>query len=176
MIQVKESFDIGKQKTTGKEGTGASENTNNKEGSNRASGEENQQGQQQQSECNDNAETLFGRVKFGVSSISPKISSAFHKLKEAKTVDLVKKGYDIVKEELKGNPNRRKRLGYDASSTAAPSPNIEKSTRTDIVVAPSTESRWSKKWEAFKNKVICYAHSFLPILITHGFPYPDNMF
>lgn len=104
------------------------------------------QGQQQQSESSANSETLFGKVKVGV-------SSGFHKLKEAKPIDLVKKGYDIVKDELKGTPRRRKRLEYDASS-AATSPNIERSTRTDIVVLPSTQSAWSKKWEAFKNKVI----------------------
>lgn len=92
--------------------------------------------------------------------MSPKMSSAFHKLKEAKPVDLVKKGYDIVKDELNGNPNRRKRLGYDASSAATPSAKIEKSTRTDVVVVPTKQSAWSKKWDAFKNKVICYAQSF----------------
>ncbi|KAH6755468.1 translocase inner membrane subunit 44-2 [Perilla frutescens var. hirtella] len=153
-VEVKENFDFGKQKPSGKEGTGASENTNHKEGSNRAPGEEKQQGHQQQFESSDNAETLFGRVKSGVSSsIPPKISSAYHKLKEAKPVDLVKKGYHIVRDELKGNPNGRKRLGYDASSTAPPSPNIERSTRTDIVVVPSKQSPWGKKWEAFKNKM-----------------------
>lgn len=82
---------------------------------------------------------------------------------------MVKKGYDIVKDELKGNPNRRKRLGYEASSTASPTANIEKSTRTDVVVVPVKQSPWSKKWEAFKNKVICYAHPFLVILFTCGF-------
>ncbi|KAK6118659.1 hypothetical protein DH2020_047572 [Rehmannia glutinosa] len=150
--EVKGSFGIGKQEATGSNGTSAGHSSNGKEGSKPAFGEEKQQGQQEQPESSDNAETLFGKVKFGVSSISPKVSLAFHKLKEAKPIDLVKKGYDIVKDELKGNPNRRKRLEYDASS-AAQSPKIEKSTRMDIVVLPSKQSPWSKKWEAFKNKM-----------------------
>ncbi|KAI3446331.1 hypothetical protein Pfo_002996 [Paulownia fortunei] len=150
--EVKESFGIGKQEPTRVSGTSASHCSNEKDGSKSAFGEEKQQAQQQQSESSDNAETLFGKVKFGVSFISPKVSLAFHKLKEAKPIDLVKKGYDIVKDELKGNPNRRKRLEYDASS-AAQSPKIERSTRTDIVVLPSKQSPWSKKWEAFKNKM-----------------------
>ncbi|KAL8536301.1 hypothetical protein ACS0TY_011791 [Phlomoides rotata] len=136
--EVKESFGIGKQEPTGNSGT-------DKDGSKHAFGEEKQQGQQQKSESSDNSETLFGKVKVGV-------SSGFHKLKEAKPIDMVKKGYDIVKDELKGTPRRRKRLEYDASS-AATSPNVERSTRTDIVVLPSTQSPWSKKWEAFKNKM-----------------------
>ncbi|KAG6410954.1 hypothetical protein SASPL_129027 [Salvia splendens] len=147
--EVKEKLDFGKQKPTGEDGSAASGNTNDKDGTNASSGEE----KQQQSESVDGAESLFDRVKSGVSSMSPKMSSAFHKMKEAKPVDLVKKGYDIVKDELKGNPNRRKRLGYDASSTPAPSAKIEKSTRTDIVVVPTKQSAWSKKWDAFKNKM-----------------------
>ncbi|XP_011092940.1 mitochondrial import inner membrane translocase subunit TIM44-2-like [Sesamum indicum] len=150
--EVKEGFGIGKQESTGCNGTSASHSTNDKDGSKSAFGEEKQQGQQQQSEASDNAETLFSKVKFGVSSMSPKVSLAFQKLKEAKPIDMVKKGYDIVKEELKGNPNRKKHLEYDSSS-AAPSPSTQRSTRTDIVVLPSKQSRWSKKWEAFKIKM-----------------------
>lgn len=144
MIQVKESFGIGKQESTESSGT-ASHSTNDKDGSKHGFGEEKQQGQQQQSESSNNSETLFGKVKVGV-------SSGFHKLKEAKPIDFVKKGYDIVKDELKGTPRRRKRLEYDASSSAT-TQKVEKSTRTDIVVLPSTQSQWSKKWEAFKDKV-----------------------
>lgn len=80
---------------------------------------------------------------------SPKVSSAFQRLKEAKVVDLAKKGYDIVKDELSGNPSKRKHLEY----TPPPSSTGERSTRTDIVVLPSKQSPWSKKWEAFKEKV-----------------------
>lgn len=107
-------------------------------------------------------DTIFSKVKSGVSSISPKVSLAFLKLKEAKPIDLVKKGYDIVKDELKGNPNRRKRLEYDASSVSS-SPNVERSTRTDVVVLPSQQSAWSKKWEAFKLKVRYHGYSFYVI-------------
>ncbi|KAL0412351.1 UNVERIFIED_CONTAM: Mitochondrial import inner membrane translocase subunit TIM44-2 [Sesamum radiatum] len=150
--EVKEGFGIGKQESRGCNGTSASHSTNDKNESKSAFGEEKQQGQQQQSKDSDTAETLFSKVKFGVSSMSPKVSLAFQKLKEAKPIDMVKKGYDIVKEELKGNPNRKKRLEYDSSS-AAPSPSIQRSTLTDIVVLPSKQSRWSKKWEAFKSKM-----------------------
>ncbi|PIN25744.1 Mitochondrial import inner membrane translocase, subunit TIM44 [Handroanthus impetiginosus] len=149
--EIKGNFGIGKQEPTGCNGTSAGHNTNEKDKS-KSSFSEGKQQEEQQSESRDDAETLFGKVKLGISSISPKVSSAVQKLKEAKPIDFVKKGYDIVKDELKGNPNRRKRLEYDASS-AAPSPNIERSTRTDIVVLPSKQSPWSKKWEAFKNKM-----------------------
>lgn len=65
---------------------------------------------------------------------------AFQKLKEAKVVDLAKKGYDIVKDELSGNPSQRKHLEY----TAPPSWSGERSTRTDLVIAPTRQSMWSK--------------------------------
>ncbi|KAL3813971.1 hypothetical protein ACJIZ3_015239 [Penstemon smallii] len=146
--EVKDGFGIGKQESAGSNGKSS---TTDKDGS-KSFGEEKQHGQNQQSESSDNADTLFGKVKFGFSSVSPKVSLAFNKLKEAKPIDMVKKGYDILKDELKGNPNRRKRLEYDASS-AAPTPNIEKSSRTEIVVLPSKQSPWSKKWEALKNKM-----------------------
>ncbi|GER42383.1 O-fucosyltransferase family protein [Striga asiatica] len=136
--EVKGSFGIGNQEAAKQD----SESSNNKDGSKFSFGEEKQ----------GDAETLFSKFKFGIPSISPKVSLAFQKVKEAKPVDLVKKGYEIVKDELKGNPNRRKHLEYDAFTTAQPQ-NIERSTRTDIVVLPSTQSPWSKKWEAFKNKM-----------------------
>ncbi|GFQ01870.1 mitochondrial import inner membrane translocase subunit tim44-2 [Phtheirospermum japonicum] len=148
--EVKESFGIGKEETKGHNGTSSSHSSTDKNGSKSASGEGGQQ--QEQSESSDNAETIFGKVKSGVSYMSPKVSSAFQKLKDAKPIDLVKKGYGIVKEELKGNPNRRKHLEYDAPA-AAPSQKVEKSTRTDVAVLPSNQSAWSKKWEAFKDKM-----------------------
>ncbi|KAL7125532.1 hypothetical protein ABFS83_14G123800 [Erythranthe nasuta] len=148
--EVKESFGI-KQESTGSTGTSDSHGTNDKNESKTAFDGEKKQGKQQ-SESSDHAQTPFDKLKFGVSYISPKVSLAFQKLKEAKPIDLVKKGYDIVKDELKGNPNRKKHLEYDNSS-AAPSPNIERSTRTDIVILPTKQSRWSKKWEALKSKM-----------------------
>ncbi|CAA0807718.1 Mitochondrial import inner membrane translocase subunit TIM44-2 [Striga hermonthica] len=148
--EVKGSFGIGKQEETIQDDC---QSLNNKDRSKSSFGEEKQkQGQKEQSESSGDAETLFSKFKFGVSFISPKVSSAFLTLKGAKPVDLVKKGYEIVKDELKGNPNRRKHLEYDAS-TSAPSQNIERSTRTDIVMLPSKQSPWSKKWEAFKDKM-----------------------
>ncbi|KAL3613857.1 hypothetical protein CASFOL_041931 [Castilleja foliolosa] len=139
--EVKESFGIGKEETKGQNGTSSSHSS---------TGEGNQQ--QEQAKSSDDAETIFSKVKSGVSYISPKVSLAFQKLKEAKPVDLVKKGYGIVKDELKGNPNRRKHLEYDATA-AAPSQKVEKSTRTDVAVLPSNQSAWSKKWDAFKDKM-----------------------
>ncbi|KAL2512545.1 Mitochondrial import inner membrane translocase subunit TIM44-2 [Abeliophyllum distichum] len=151
-VEVKETFGVGKQESPGSDGTSANHSSNDKDGSDSAFREEKQQGQKQHSESNNTAETIFSKVKSGVSSISPKVSLAYSKLKEAKPIDLVKKGYDIVKEELKGNPNRRKRLEYDASS-ASSAPKVERSTQTDVVVLPSKQSTWSKKWEAFKEKM-----------------------
>ncbi|KAL2537858.1 Mitochondrial import inner membrane translocase subunit TIM44-2 [Forsythia ovata] len=145
--EVKETFGVGKQESPGSDGTSNNHSSNDKDGSNSAFREE-----KQQSESSNTAETIFSKVKSGVSSISPKVSSAYSKLKEAKPIDFVKKGYDIVKEELKGSPNRRKRLEYDASS-ASSSPKVERSTRIDVVVLPSKQSAWSKKWEAFKEKM-----------------------
>ncbi|CAI9786431.1 unnamed protein product [Fraxinus pennsylvanica] len=151
-VEVKESFGIGKQEFQESDGTSANYSSNDKDGSFSAFREEKEEGQKQQSESSDTTDTIFRKVKSGVSSISPKISLGFLKLKETKPIDLVKKGYDIVKDELKGNPNRRKRLEYDASSVSW-SPKVERSTRTDVVVLPSQQSAWSKKWEAFKEKM-----------------------
>lgn len=70
-------------------------------------------------------------------------------MKSAKLIDLTKKGYEIVKDELSGKPHKKKHLEYEPSA----SPKVERSTRTDVVILPSKQSRWSKKWEAFKEKV-----------------------
>ncbi|PIN10499.1 hypothetical protein CDL12_16921 [Handroanthus impetiginosus] len=81
--EVKESFGIGKQESKGSNGNSASHSTNNKDGSKSAFGEEKKQGQQQQSESSDNTETLFGKIKDGILSFSPRVLLAFQKLKEA---------------------------------------------------------------------------------------------
>ena len=73
---------------------------------------------------------------------------AFQKLKEAKVADLAKKGYDIVKDELNGSTSKKKHLQYTPSTSTG-----ERSTKTDIVIVQSKQSPWSKKWEAFKEKV-----------------------
>ncbi|KAK8521784.1 hypothetical protein V6N13_021862 [Hibiscus sabdariffa] len=141
--EVKESFGIGKEESSQSTSSSAQHGADVNEEGKASSKEENYQ----QSGSGDTAETVFGKIKSRISS--PKVSLAFQRLKEAKVVDLAKKGYDIVKDELSGNPSKRKHLEY----TAPPSSTGERSTRTDIVVLPSKQSRWSKKWEALKEKM-----------------------
>ncbi|GMP90668.1 hypothetical protein CsSME_00041681 [Camellia sinensis var. sinensis] len=142
--EVKEKLEVGKQEYSE---FSAKDGTDVKNGSKATSGEENQQ----KPGSSDTANTLFGKFKSSVSSVSPKVSVAFQKLKEAKPIDLAKKGYDIVKDELSSNPNKRKRIEYGASSSTSSS-TVERSTSTDVAVVPSKQSKWSKKWEAFKEK------------------------
>lgn len=66
---------------------------------------------------------------------------------------MAKKGYDIVKDELNGNPAKKKHLGFDPSSI----PRVERSATSGIAIVPTKQSRWSKKWEAFRLKVRFYA-------------------
>ncbi|XP_021894468.1 mitochondrial import inner membrane translocase subunit TIM44-2, partial [Carica papaya] len=113
-----------------------------KDGGKASSGEE----KEQKSETTDAPETLFGKFKSSISS--PKVSMAFQKLKEGKVIDLAKKGYDIVKDELSGSPSRRKHLEHNPSQST-----VERSTRTDVVVVPSKEPKWRKKWESLKQKM-----------------------
>ncbi|THG02556.1 hypothetical protein TEA_003111 [Camellia sinensis var. sinensis] len=143
--EVKGSFGIGKEEDPEFTATSAKDGTDVKNGSKTTSGEE----KQQQSSPGDTANTIFGKFK---STVTPKFSVAFQKLKEAKPIDMAKKGYDVVKDELSGNPSKRKRIEYGASSTTSSS-TVKKSTRTDITVVPSKQSRWSKKWEALKEKM-----------------------
>ncbi|KAI7990942.1 Mitochondrial import inner membrane translocase subunit TIM44-2 [Camellia lanceoleosa] len=143
--EVKGSFGIGKEEDPEFTATSAKDDTDVKNGSKTTSGEE----KQQQSSPGDTANTIFGKFK---STVTPKFSVAFQKLKEAKPIDMAKKGYDVVKDELSGNPSKRKRIEYGASSTTSSS-TVKKSTRTDITVVPSKQSRWSKKWEALKEKM-----------------------
>ncbi|XWS76256.1 hypothetical protein CRYUN_Cryun01aG0159700 [Craigia yunnanensis] len=141
--EVKENFGIGKEESSQSTSTSAQHGADVKDGGKASSGEQ----KYEHSGSADTAETIFGKFKSGISS--PKVSLAFQRLKEAKVVDLAKKGYDIVKDELSGNPSKRKHLEY----TPPPSSTAERSTRTDIVVLPSKQSRWSKKWGAFKEKM-----------------------
>lgn len=144
LIQVKESLGIGKQESSASTGTSTVHDPGTKDHSQAASGEETEQ----QPGTADSEETVFGRFKATASSSLPKVSVAFQKLKETKVIDIAKKGYGIVKDELTGAPTNRKHIEY------APTPNQERSTRTDVVVMPTKQSRWSKKWEEFKGKVI----------------------
>ncbi|RWR96638.1 mitochondrial import inner membrane translocase subunit TIM44-2 [Cinnamomum micranthum f. kanehirae] len=148
--EVKETFRLGKEESS------ESTDTNNSGADiNDRSHTTSRSESSQKSESNDTkgmpdaSDTLFGRFRSSVSSSSPKISLAFQKLKDAKVVDLAKKGYDIVKDELSSSPSRRRRMRYAAAS----SPKEARSTKTDIVVVPTKESIWKKKWDAFKEKM-----------------------
>ncbi|GAU26572.1 hypothetical protein TSUD_266860 [Trifolium subterraneum] len=80
------------------------------------------------------SESLFGKFK----------STSFQKLEDAKIVDITKKGYRILKEELRNNPPKRKRIRF--------TPSGEISTKTDLVVTPSNQSWWSKKFDEIRDK------------------------
>ncbi|XVF72001.1 hypothetical protein PTKIN_Ptkin12aG0086100 [Pterospermum kingtungense] len=141
--EVKETLGIGKDESSQSTSSSAEHGADVKDGGKASSGEQ----KFEQSGSGDTAESIFGKFKSGISS--PKVSSAFQRLKEAKVVDLAKKGYGIVKDELSGSPSKRKHLEY----SPPPSSTAERSTRTDIVVLPSKQSRWSKNWEALKEKM-----------------------
>ncbi|GLT45924.1 hypothetical protein SLA2020_197190 [Shorea laevis] len=135
--EVKETFGIGRQESS--ESSGAA----SKNGSGTSTQDDAGEKEHNQSGSTDTAETLFGKIKMGISS--PKV---FQKLREVKVIDFAEKGYDIVKDELSSTPSKRKHLEY------TPSPSMgERSTRTDIVILPSQQSRLGKKWEAFKEKM-----------------------
>jgi import inner membrane translocase subunit TIM44 len=145
VIQVKETFGIGKESsesagTSAKDGAGAGA----EEGTKASPGEE----ADKQTGTGDTADSFFGKFKSRIPSSN--VSSAYQKLKEARVSEMMKKGYDVVKDELYGNTNKRKHLEH----TPPPAFSGEISTKTDVVVLPSKQSRWSKKWEAFREKVI----------------------
>ncbi|XP_058208248.1 mitochondrial import inner membrane translocase subunit TIM44-2 isoform X2 [Rhododendron vialii] len=139
--EAKDTFRSGKQESSEFNATAAEDGAGVKSGS-QAESEDNKQ---QQPGTSDAADTFFRKFKSSVSSVSPKVSLAFQKLKEAKPMDLAKKGYDVVKDELRGNPSKRKHLEYAVSTG-------ERSSRTDVAVVASKQSRLSKMWEAFKEK------------------------
>lgn len=142
--QVKETFGIGKEESSESAGTSAKDGVGAEECRKAFPGEE----ADKQTGTSDTTETLFGKFKSSIPS--SKVSSAFQKLKEARVSEMMKKGYDVVKDELYGNTNKRKHLEH----TPPPAFSGEISTKTDVVVLPSKQSRWSKKWEAFREKVI----------------------
>ncbi|KAF3975601.1 hypothetical protein CMV_001168 [Castanea mollissima] len=146
--EVKESFGIGKEESSEFNGTSAKHGTDSKDGSNSKDGSKASSGEEtfQQSASSENAETLFSKLKSSLPS--QKVSLAFQKLKEAKVADLAKKGYGIVKDELSGTTSKKKHLQYTPSTSIS-----ERSTKTDIVIVQSKQSPWSKKWEAFKEKI-----------------------
>ncbi|KAJ6336137.1 hypothetical protein OIU78_012695 [Salix suchowensis] len=140
--EVKETFGIGKESSEST-GTSAKDGAGAKDGTKASPGEE----ADKQTGNGDTAETLFGKFKSRIPSSN--VSSAYKKLKEARVSEMMKKGYDVVKDELYGNTNRRKHLEH----TPPPAFSGEISTKTDIVVLPSKQSRWSKKWEVFREKM-----------------------
>ncbi|CAN1244950.1 Mitochondrial import inner membrane translocase subunit TIM44-2 [Linum grandiflorum] len=127
--EVKGTFKLGKQETSEQ-----TEKTN-------SAGEETSKS----SEANESAETFFGKFKSRIPSA--KVFSAFQKLKEAKVTEIMKKGYDIVKDELNGNSNGRKHLEYTPFKG-------EISKKTEVVpMSNPKQSRLSEKWEAFRKKM-----------------------
>lgn len=145
MIQAKDTFQSGKQESSEFNATSAEDGADVKSG-NKAASEDNKQ---QKPGTSDTADTFFRKFK---SSVSPKVSLAFQKLKEAKPMDLAKKGYNVVKDELSGNQSKRKHLSTSLYTG-------ERSSRTDVAVVASKQSRLSKMWEALKEKVNCYCHN-----------------
>ncbi|CAN6479456.1 unnamed protein product [Victoria cruziana] len=146
--EVKETFGLGKEdaKTSTSNESNASMNNNDSGAFGDGKGSFEGSSSQGQTSASD---TFFHRIKSNVSSASPKVKAAFEKLKDNKIMDLAKKGYDIVKDELNGSTNKRKWMQQAAASSS----NVKRSDVTDIVAVPVKQSRWSKKWEEFKNKV-----------------------
>lgn len=141
--EVKESFKFGKEESAE---SASSSGTRTSQG---------EKQQHQQSGSTEELHTFFAKFKSSLSS--PKVSEAFYKLKEAKPFDIVKKALDIVKDELRGNPSRKKFLEY----TPPPPFTGERSMRTEMVVTPTKQSKGQQKWESFKEKVsshLCLFH------------------
>lgn len=130
---------MGKQDSSGSTDSSTKQGADANAGNQTSSSEE----QNQQSASSNASDSLFGKFKSTISS--PNVSAAFQKLKDAKIVDITKKGYDIVKEELSSTPAKRKRVPSPSSG--------ETSTRTELVVMPSKQSWWSKKFDEFREKV-----------------------
>ncbi|KAK9125418.1 hypothetical protein Scep_014264 [Stephania cephalantha] len=143
--EVKESLGLGKQDSSSSSHASNNSRTNAKDGGCSTS---NKEDSYQNSKSDNTEETLYGRLKSNVSSASSKMSVTFKKLKDAKVVDLAKKGYSIVKDELNGNASK-KRVQYATSASSSG----ERSAKTDIVVVPTKQSHWGKKWESFKDKM-----------------------
>ncbi|KAK9070666.1 hypothetical protein SSX86_011068 [Deinandra increscens subsp. villosa] len=141
--EVKETLGIGKQESSKSSSSSANDDSASKDDNNDKQSEGGND-KNHQSGYADSAETIFSKVRSGV-------SSSFQKAKDAKVLDLAKKGYDIVKDELSGTQSKRRRA--KAASSTASQTNVERSTATDIVVVPVKQSRFSKKWETFKAKM-----------------------
>ncbi|CAN7090448.1 hypothetical protein BRARA_I01167 [Brassica rapa] len=95
--------------------------------------EENHQQQQQTGTTEGVQNTLFEKFKSSMSS----------------PLDLARKGLDIVKDELRGGSSRKKHLEY----TPPPPFTGVRSTRTDLVVTPTKQSKLQQKWESLREKM-----------------------
>lgn len=93
-------------------------------------------------------ETLFSKFGKGIATASSSAAAALKSLKDTKIMDVTKKGYDIVKEELTSTPSRRQRMQNAASATAY----TERSTATSVVPVAVKQTPWGKKWEKLKEK------------------------
>ncbi|KAF6176084.1 hypothetical protein GIB67_000178 [Kingdonia uniflora] len=145
--EVKETLGLGKQESSGSTKTASSGSSDAKAGEGHNTKSKEQSPKDAGSVGVD--ESLYGKFKSTVSSASPNVSSAFKKLKDTKVIDVAKRGYEIVKDELSSNPSKKRRMQYEASSTSP----VETSPLKHLVVQPKIQSRLGKKWEAFKDKV-----------------------
>nr|GEZ14754.1 mitochondrial import inner membrane translocase subunit TIM44-2 [Tanacetum cinerariifolium] len=124
--EVKGTFGIGKDESSESSSSSANDASAGKadnENKQSAGGED----KTKESGYAESAETIFSKVRSGV-------SSSFQKARDAKVLDMAKKGYNIVKDELNGSPSKRKRA--QAASAAASQANVERSTRTDLTIVP----------------------------------------
>lgn len=139
---MKQTSRTGKQDSAGSTGS----STGHDAGATKQNQSPHEEEKHQQFTSSNEAESFFGKFKSTISSSN--VSSAFQKLKEAKLVNVARKGFEIVKEELSDSPNRRRHVPSPPSG--------EISNRTELVVMPSKQSWWSKKVDDFKEKVFSY--------------------
>lgn len=160
-LKVKETFKVKKPEDS--ESSSGSANSS-AEGNSHSTSEE---FKNQQEGYSDNTDDIYGKFQSAASVASSKLSSVYQTLKETKVIDLTKKGYDIVKDELTGKPYKRKHIQHDMPSPST----VERSTRTDVVIVPTKQSPLSKKWEALKDKVTTtiFPLHFLTLIFQHAF-------
>ncbi|KAG0481329.1 hypothetical protein HPP92_011843 [Vanilla planifolia] len=147
--EVKETFGLGKQGTFGSSYTNAEFSSTIEDGNATKTSEgpgrsEARNSQKQEEEIG----SFFSKFRATLSFASPKAALAAQKLKEMKILELARKGYDTLKDELSSSPSKR-RTRYTVTSTSSE----PRSTRTDMVITSSKQSPLGEKWEAFKRKV-----------------------
>ncbi|KAI4326560.1 hypothetical protein MLD38_031863 [Melastoma candidum] len=142
--EVKERFGMGNQDTTASTCGSSQHQDHGKEGNDGAHAKD----KRDETGSSNDAGSFFGKYRSSFFSGSPKVLATFQKLKDAKVIDMAQKGFDIVREELKGGPTKRKHMEHSPSASK-----VEKSTRTDIVIVPSKQSWFGKKWDEVKGKL-----------------------